>query len=289
MFSEEFIKIWDTQKSDRKSLTSSSHLKRRLFCPEAHTLDFQPRREEKKSRAIHKVEHHNGIVLLLFENFLTQNCFYFISQNIHKKWHVDLQIYVATFGLLYKEQLKKDSEHNVDDVLSKELFEIFKAARELLCAIEDFVNSTSTERINVDDWFTKKEMRSKLVFKNLTDKLTMHRTYAKGRFQGYIKKLHDRINSQIKSPNASSQPISPNHPKLKALKKRKLTTRRQRNRGSRKNKRPQNGLVESEVSTTKRVHIIRTTNRPTQLMKKKDRTRKLRRSTTTIPNQSTVQ
>lgn len=194
---------------------------------------------------------------------------------------------MATFGLLYKEQLKKDSEHNVDDVLSKELFEIFKAARELLCAIEDFVNSTSTERISVDDWFTKKEMRSKLVFKNLTDKLTMHRTYAKGRFQGYIKKLHDRINSQIKSPNASSQPISPNHPKLKALKKRKLTTRRQRNRGSRK--RPQNGLLESEVSITKRVHIIRTTNRPTQLMKKKDRTRKLRRSTTTTTIPSTVQ
>lgn len=65
MFSEEFIKIfWDKKgQSEWLKITPQithkrTHLKRRLFCPEAHTLDFQPRRiaEEKKSRAIHKVE-----------------------------------------------------------------------------------------------------------------------------------------------------------------------------------------------------------------------------------------
>lgn len=114
----------------------------------------------------------------------------------------------------------------------------------------------------------------------------MHRAYAKRYFTAYIKKLHDRIQAQIKNPLIADQPNSNKHPKLKALTPKKTTRRPARNWGAkRKNQveklhqqqKQQNG----EMSSAKRVHIIRTTNRPTQFMKKKDRSQKRQRRTTT--------
>lgn len=178
-----------------------------------------------------------------------------------------MQIYVATFGLLYKEQLKI-AERDSDNTLSNELFKIFEVARDLLCAIEDFVNSTNTERITSKDWYTKKEMRTILTFKNLTERLLFHETYAKGRFQIYVKRLHDRINAQMRSPEAQKQP--PNtHPKLKALKKRSnKTTRRSRGRAA-----------------SKRTHIVRTSTPPTQQLnnRKRNGTRRQKRTSTVSP------
>lgn len=129
-------------------------------------------------------------------------------------------------------------------------------------------------------------MRTKLQFKNLTDKLTMHRTYAKGRFEGYIKKLHDRINSQIKTPSTSTQPRD-KHPKLKALKVQR-TTKKPRN-ARRRNRQEQKQQQNGDVSVTKRVHIIRTTNKPTQFMKKKDKSRRQRRLTTSTTMKAPIQ
>lgn len=177
-----------------------------------------------------------------------------------------MQVFVATFGLIYKEQLKNDLIHN-NNTLSIELNNIFAAARELLCAIEDFVNSTNTERINSNDWLTRHEMRQILNFKNLTDKLNMHRVYAKGRFQSYIKKLHDRISKQIDNPEVQSQNQS-KYPKLRAL-KRKPANRR---------KSLQNG------SGTKKIHKIRTTTtkKPRPFAKKRKNQRQ-RQSTSVSP------
>lgn len=178
-----------------------------------------------------------------------------------------MQIYVATFGVLYKEQLKQDIETN-NNTLSTELHDIFKSARELLCAIEDFVNATNTERIGSQDWLNRREMKDLLNFKNLTDKLTIHRMYAKGRFQGYIKKLHDRIIGQINNPSIQNQSQS-KYPKLRAL-KRNSTTRR-------KNKKLQNG------SATKKVHKIRTTTSKSPKTFAKKRKNQRQRSTTISP------
>lgn len=178
-----------------------------------------------------------------------------------------MQIYVATFGLLYKEQLKKDVENN-NNTLSAELHDIFNSARELLCTIEDFVNSTNTERINSNDWLTRHEMKQILNFKNLTDKLTIHRMYAKGRFQTYIKKLHDRIIGQTSDPSIQNQSQS-KYPKLRALKRKPVNRRKSL---------LQNG------SATKKVHKVRTTTtkKPRSFMKKRKNQRQ-RQSTTISP------
>lgn len=180
-----------------------------------------------------------------------------------------MQIYVATFGLLYKEQLNDERGFN-NNTISAELHNIFKIARELLCSIEDFVNSTNTERISTSDWLTRHEMKQILNFQNLTDKLFLHRMYAKGRFQGYIKKLHDRIVKQILQPQI--QNVSQGrYPKVRALKHKKPTNRRK------------NALQNGSAS--KKVHKIRTTTtkKPRAFMKKRKNQKQRQSSTMASP------
>lgn len=129
------------------------------------------------------------------------------------------------------------------------------------------MNATNTERIGSQDWLTRHEMKQLLNFKNLTDKLTIHRMYAKGRFQTYIKKLHDRIIGQITNSSIQNQSQS-KYPKLRALKK-NSTTRRKR-------KQLQNGVA------TKKIHKIRTTKNPKSFAKKRKNQRQ-QRSTTISP------
>lgn len=191
-----------------------------------------------------------------------------------------MQIYVASFGLLFKEQLKEDRGEN-DNTMSQELQKIFQDARHLLCDIEEFINATSSRKIGSEDWIKKREMKQIIQFKNLTN-IYLHRTYVKGRFQNYIQKLYKRIVQQSSREDYSEKSIS--YPKYKSLKKHRTATRRA-HKGGKKNNR-QNGQNGHEVLPTKRVHIVRTSKQPGQTRITKNnnninRNRRRQRTTTT--------
>lgn len=183
------------------------------------------------------------------------------KQGNHRKWHFDLQIYVASLGLLQKYQMKMDREdQEFNTTISNELKVIFNGARDLLCEIEHFVNTTSSQKIGVDDWITKREMRSLLNFQNLTDMMKLHQIYVKGRFQSYIEKLLQRITQQSKRNYVEKSITYPKHKSL-SLRKKKTVSRRP-NKGGRRNRpqkqqQPLNG--DNIEMSTKRVHIVRTT------------------------------
>jgi hypothetical protein len=177
-----------------------------------------------------------------------------------------MQIYVASFGLLYKYQLHQDREENFNMTLSKELKNIFDMAQRLLCDIEGFVNTTSSQKIGSEDWIKKREMRELLNFHNLTEMMKLHQIYVKGRFQSYVEKLLQRIRQQSKRNYVEKSITFPKHKSL-ALRKKKTVTRRPQKGGRRvnNNNRPQkqqplNG--DNLEMSTKRVHIVRTTRMP---------------------------
>ncbi|KAG5683864.1 hypothetical protein PVAND_013126 [Polypedilum vanderplanki] len=177
----------------------------------------------------------------------------------HRKWHFDMQIFTASFGLLHKFQPKTSNE---ELAISKELKDIFIATRKLLCEIEGFVNTTSSQKIGTEDWIKKKEMRELLDFKNLTEMMKLHQMYAKGRFQTYIEKLLQRIKQQSKRNYVEKSITFPKHKSL-ALRKKKTVTRRPiKGRRINNNNRPQkhqpiNG--ENLEMSTKKLYIVRTT------------------------------
>jgi Unpaired protein len=200
--------------------------------------------------------------------------FIFNFQGIHRNWHLHMQVYVASFGLLHKIQLEEDTRTN-NNTMSTELRSIFQSAKSLLCEIEDFINSTSSKKIGDENWMTRREMREALKSLNLTtDALYLNRVFVKGRFQVYIQKLYKRIAHQADNDYQEKRIDHPKEKLLKRLKNRnRKTTRRPRKMVNRKKN--QNNL---DAVSTKKVHIVRTTRVPGQ--KRKNDTRRRNRSTT---------
>lgn len=218
-----------------------------------------------------------------------------------------MQIYVASFSLLQNVQLVHDAANNSHE-MSEELSKMFQSAQRLLCEIEGLINATSAQKIGSKDWIKRKEMREILTFQNLSD-MVIHRIYVKGSYQSYIKRLENRVLQQSSKDYVEKKIIYPKH---KALGSKKAGTRRP-NKGGRKNhnniKRQQQRLQRqqnqqqkqqlqlqmqqqqlNEISTTKRIHIVRKTKTPGQQRKNNNRMNARRRQKNTkVPVQQQQQ
>jgi hypothetical protein len=170
--------------------------------------------------------------------------------------------------------------------MSEELGKILKDAKHLLCDIEHFVNSTSSQKIGQKDWIKKREMKELVKFENLTA-MYLHRTFAKGRFQDYIQKLFKRIEQQSERNYVEKQVT---YPKLKSIKRN--NNKQQGTKRARKgNKRNQNGRKidqQNEVAVTKRTHIVRTSKNPAQVRNNKSKNNRRRQRTRTTTTSTTV-
>lgn len=164
------------------------------------------------------------------------------------KWHQDLQIYLASFSLLHKLQLKNDISFN-NLTTSNELEELRTQARALLCDIEHFVNATSNRDGNhKPHWYEKEEMEKIVNIKKIVSQERMvNNIFVKARFQQYIAKLYRRIKNFNYDKNM-------NHKSLKS--RRPSSTKRPRR--FRKNKKTTTVEYTGEPTTTAKTIIIRT-------------------------------
>lgn len=193
-------------------------------------------------------------------------CFFFSLQGIAKKWHEHLQIYLASFTVLYKRQLQDDTQFN-NHTFSPELKNLRDNARELLCDIEHFVNATSNKNGEQKPYWFEKEEMAKIVI--LREKKILNNLFVKARFQQYIEKLCKRIKHFNLQRNL--QP--------KALKPRRYTTtlKPRRSRKNKMNRRRTTLDYTGEPTTTETTFIITTrrnrknTRTPRQGMKKHNR------------------
>lgn len=188
---------------------------------------------------------------LLFWNEINE-IFLLSLQGIAHKWHEHIQIYVASFSLLYKYQLKSDQDNN-NNTISKELEDILNKARALLCDIEHFVNATSNKDGNDKPKWYKVEEMTKITRKLKNQKPRFNNIFVKARFQHYINRLYKRIQSFNLTKNLEHKSLH--------NKSRRVTTR-----GSRKNNRTRRPRTTTEDYTgeptsTQKVFIV-TTRRP---------------------------
>lgn len=126
-----------------------------------------------------------------------------------------MQIYLASFSVLYKLQLAEDTQYN-NNTVSIELNTLLNKARELLCEIEHFVNATSNRLgTHKPPWYEKGEMAKILTLKKRN---YLNNLFVKARFQTYVEKLLQRIKKFNKDKN-----LEP-----KSMNRRPKTTRQQR-------------------------------------------------------------
>lgn len=198
------------------------------------------------------------------------NIFFLSLQGIAQKWHGDTQIYVASFALLHKFQLKKDRDSN-NHTVSLELQDILARAKLLLCDIEHFVNSTSNKNGKQRPyWFEKKEMAKivQLKIKKMNETFGVEKSeedkyelvqqwmsnkFVKARFQNYIERLHKRIVNFKLEKNMEP----------KSLKSRRVSTLKPRKnrKNNRLNRRRSTTKYAGEPTTTEKTFII-TTKKP---------------------------
>ena len=154
----------------------------------------------------------------------------------------------------------------------------------MLCEIEDFVNATSSQKINKKDWIKKREMKELVQFQNLTA-MFLNRTYAKGRFQDYIKRLLNRIEQQS-ARNYIEKQVT--YPKLKSIKKNKQQGTKRARKGNRRNQNGRKNEEQYEVAVTKKTHIVRTSKNPSQPRNNKNKNNRRRQRTRTTTTSTTA-
>lgn len=165
-----------------------------------------------------------------------------------QKWHGHMQIYLASFSILYKLQAHDDNLYN-NNTVSIELKTLLNKARELLCEIEHLVNATSNREGKAKpSWYEKDDMAKILTLKKKRNFL--NNLFVKARFQSYVEKLLQRIRHFNKDKN--SEP--------KSLNRRGMTTRRPQKPGKgggrrKGSKRPKTTPAEF---ADKKTYIIRT-------------------------------
>lgn len=152
------------------------------------------------------------------------------------------------------------------------MFEILSSAKALLCEIEHFVNATSKVKISDIDWIKRGEMRKLIEFQNLTSNMAVHRTYTKGLFQEYVNLLFRRVKQQSKRGYVETKV---EHVK-KSLQKNKQKTTKKSRRGNRRGPKGQKNDQQYEISSTKRVHIVRTSKSPSHPRNNKNKMNKNR-------------
>lgn len=153
---------------------------------------------------------------------------------------------MASFSNLYKNQLQDDTSYN-NHTISQELKVLKDRARELLCDIEHFVNSTSNRKGEEMAYFKKEEM-GKIV--SLRKEKLINNIFVKARFQHYIDKLYKRIKHFNLQKNLEH----------KSLKSRRQTTTvmPRRSRKNRLNRRRKTTLdYTGEPTTTEKIIIVR--------------------------------
>lgn len=197
----------------------------------------------------------------------TNLSFSFSLQGIAHKWHEHLQIYLASFSVLYKLQEQDDTSYN-NNTISQELKELRGRARELLCDIEHFVNATSNRNGEQRPYWFEKEEMGKIV--TLRKEKWLNNKFVKARFQHYIDRLYKRIKHFNLQKNLEH----------KSLKSRRLTTtvKPRKSRKNRMNRRKTTTLdYTGEPTTTEKTFIITTrkarknTRTPRPGMKKHNR------------------
>lgn len=143
--------------------------------------------------------------------FLLIFFFFLWLQGLVRRWHMDTQIYVASFSLLYKYQLQDDNGLN-NNTVSPELKDILERARQLLCDIEHFVNATSNRnRQHRPYWYEEVEMAKLVKLKKKT--IRLNNKFVKGRFQHYISKLYKRIKDFKLEKNLEPKALKPHRPR----------------------------------------------------------------------------
>lgn len=171
-------------------------------------------------------------------------------QGIAHKWHEHLQIYVASFSFIHKNQTKAD-ELNNNTTLSNELETILNKARALLCDIEHFVNATSNKHgNNIPKWYSLGEM-SRIVWKLKNQKSRYNNLFVKARFQQYVDRLYKRIQSFNLTKNME-------HKSLQNKSRRVKTTLKSRRRNRMNKRRTTTVAYTGEPTSTEKVFIITT-------------------------------
>lgn len=149
----------------------------------------------------------------------------FSLQGIAQDWHRHLQIYLASFSVIYKNQLNDDTNYN--HTISEELKVLRDRARELLCDIEHFVNATSNrDGAQKPDWYDRESM-GKIV--TLRKEKLLNNIFVKSRFQHYIEKLYKRIKhfnlqKNLEHKSLKSRTVKPRRSRKHRLNRRRTTT-----------------------------------------------------------------
>lgn len=142
-----------------------------------------------------------------------------------------MQIYLASFSILFKLQEREDIQWN-NNTVSTELNTLLNKARELLCEIEHFVNATSNRMgTHKPSWYEKDEMAKILTLKKRN---YLNNLFVKARFQTYVDKLLQRIKKFNLERNL--EPKSFHRRRLTTQKPRKQRKGRNGGKGSRRPK-----------------------------------------------------
>lgn len=162
------------------------------------------------------------------------------------KWHEHTQIYVASFSILYKLQLKDDISYN-NLTISDELKVLRDRARELLCDIEHFVNATSNRNGKQKPYWFEKEEMAKIVALKKKSPNYLNNLFVKARFEHYIDRLYKRIKHFNLEKNLEHKSLKSRRP-TSTLRPRRL----------RKNRRTTTVEYTGEPTTTEKTFIITT-------------------------------